>query len=204
MRLVVRACLFVASGALPAVAGGCGGGTGAAQVEAGTRSALDATSSAVDGPELDASPATDGTAASDTSDDSSTPDDATAPCSTSTISAQVNGATVQFTGCEASETGVMGDVYEYLTIDCSSPPLGIQLKPGTSTGAFQFVPDPSMASYSGSATVTITMLGPVGGFVEGTASAPQLQSGLGDAGPTMSFQGSFRVCRRPDSPDIGH
>ena len=56
--------------------------------------------------------------------------------------------------------------------------------------------------FSGSATVMVTNLGPVGGFVDGTASAPQLQAVQN--GPTLSFQGSFHACRQPDAPDIGH
>jgi hypothetical protein len=129
--------------------------------------------------------------------------DAAAPCSSGTATAQVNGTTVQFTGCTAYERSGDPGIYEYLAIQCASPGLGVQWTPSAGAMAFRYAPAGGTAPvYSGSATVTITTLGPVGGFVDGAASAPQLQAIQG--GPTLSLQGSFHACRQPDAPDIGH
>ena len=194
---------------------GCGSGTGVGPAEAGTSLPSDAASGVVDGTEPDASPSVDGPArASDAAsvpeafDGAPIPDgtsggDPEAPCTMGSASAQVNGAAVSFTDCTAYEVGATSGFYEYLEIECASPGLWIQWTPSTGTKSFQYMPAGSTAVYTGSASVTIATLGSVGGFVEGRATAPQLQT-QGETGAAMALQCSFHACRQPDVADIGH
>jgi hypothetical protein len=179
---------------------------------------LDATSMSTDGGELEGavvpvtdspSPAPDSTSSSDASaEDAMSTNDAASPCSSGTATAQVNGASVQLTGCTVdgvdSGPGTYEyPVYEYLLIQCDPPRLSIRWNAdGSASASFQDTPAGTAPVYSGNATVTITTLGPVGSFVEGTVAAPQLQAVQG--GPTLALQGTFHACHRADAPDIGH
>jgi hypothetical protein len=87
--------------------------------------------------------------------------------------------------------------YTYLRVDCASPVLTLHIDSygvGTSTATLQYwLPGATASSGQTNAMTTIASVGSVGGYVDGTVSAP-----------SSEFSGSFHACRGPDGQDVGH
>jgi hypothetical protein len=165
---------------------GCGGSRIAATAEAGDTGWADGS-----GADAAVHSGQDGAADVSEAGDGSTGD--AGMCSGGTFTASVDGSSVTFAACVANAIGA-GSL---MSVQCGKPTvltIRFTRSAGNTWKAFVEYWRTGTRFAEADGAITVTAIGDVGGFVDGSASAPKLQGPSG----TVSLQGSFHVCRGPD------